>query len=110
MGQKGQTSRRLGTGKPAGREHPAPSQRRLSVFDQLVNDADANLSNLLIGPDWTLWRIDFSRAFRTINSLQKPENLVHCDRQLLQKLKALERSELTSRTKRYLGKGEIALS
>ena len=37
---------------------------KIRVFDQLVYDTDANLTNVLIGEDWKIWRIDFSRAFR----------------------------------------------
>ena len=37
---------------------------RVRVFDQLVYDTDPNLTNVLIGQDWKIWRIDFSRAFR----------------------------------------------
>jgi hypothetical protein len=34
-------------------------------------------------------------------------NLVHCDRQLFEKLKALDGNELTERTKHYLTKDEV---
>ncbi len=36
---------------------------RVRVFDQLVDDTDANLTNVLIGEDWKIWRVDFTRAF-----------------------------------------------
>ena len=62
---------------------------------------------MLIGEDWKLWRIDFSRAFRTYNELQNPKDLVHCERQLFEKLKALNANELTEKTKGYLTKDEV---
>jgi hypothetical protein len=37
---------------------------RIRVFDELVYDRDPNLTNVLIGEDWTVWRVDFSRAFQ----------------------------------------------
>jgi hypothetical protein len=80
---------------------------RVRVFDELVYDTDANLTNVLIGEDWTIWRVDFSRAFRTSKDLRTPKNLVKCDRQLLEKLKALKADELTEKTKRYLTKSEV---
>src|ERR1700756_3424398 len=80
---------------------------RVRVFDELVYDADPNLTNLLIGEDWTVWRVDFSRAFRKNKDLRAPKNLVKCDRELLEKLKALKADELTEKTKRYLNKDEI---
>jgi len=80
---------------------------RVRVFDELVYDTDPNLTNVLIGEDWTIWRIDFSRAFRTLKDLHEPKNLVKCDRQLFEKLKALKADELTEKTKRYLTKAEV---
>jgi hypothetical protein len=80
---------------------------KIRVFDQLVYDTDPNLTNVLIGEDWKLWRIDFTRAFRTFNELQNPNDLMRCDRQLFEKLKALNANELTEKTKGYLTKDEV---
>jgi len=80
---------------------------RIRVFDELVYDTDPNLTNVLIGEDWTLWRVDFSRAFRNYKDLRMPKNLVKCDRQLLEKLKALKGNELAEKTKRYLTQEEV---
>jgi hypothetical protein len=80
---------------------------RIRVFDELVYDIDPNLTNVLIGQDWTVWRIDFSRAFRKNKDLRVPKNLVKCDRQLFEKLKSLKADELTEKTKRYLSKDEV---
>jgi len=80
---------------------------RVRVFDELVYDSDANLTNVLIGPDWQIWRIDFSRAFRTNKDLQKPADLVQCERHLFEKLKELNGSELEEKTRHYLTKEEV---
>ena len=80
---------------------------RMRVFDQLIYDTDANLTNVLIGEDWKLYRVDFTRAFRSYKKLQRPEDLQRCDRQLLEKLKALNRAQLAAATKRYLTKDEV---
>lgn len=80
---------------------------RIRVFDELVYDTDPNLTNVLIGEDWTVWRIDFTRAFRWTKDLRAPKNLVKCDRQLFEKLKALKADELASKTKGYLNKDEV---
>jgi len=80
---------------------------KIRVFDELVYDTDPNLTNVLIGSDWKLWRIDFSRAFRTNHELKNPKNLVRCDRQLFQKLMALNANDLTEKTKSYLTKDEL---
>ena len=80
---------------------------RVRIFDQLIYDTDVNLTNILIGEDWKIWRVDFSRAFRSFKSLQHPEELVRCDRTLLEKLKALDRTQLAAATKGYLSKSEV---
>ena len=80
---------------------------KIRVFDQLVYDSDPNLTNVLIGADWTIWRVDFSRAFRLYKDLRNPGDLVRCDRQLFDKLKALDANEVAEKTKHYLTKDEV---
>lgn len=80
---------------------------RVRVFDELVYDTDPNLTNVLIGEDWTVWRIDFSRAFRKSKDLRVPKNLAKCDRQLFEKLKALKADELEGKTRNYLNKDDV---
>jgi len=67
---------------------------KIRVLDQLVYDTDINLTNVLIGKDWKIWRIDFTRAFRWSKDLRNPKDLVRCDRQLFERLKALDEDEL----------------
>ena len=80
---------------------------KIRVFDQLVSDADPNLTNVLIGENWQIWRIDFSRSFRLNKEPKSPKDLVRCDRQLLEKLKALDGNTLAEKTKHYLTKDEV---
>jgi hypothetical protein len=80
---------------------------KVRVLDQLVYDNDPNLTNVLIGEDWKIWRIDFTRAFRLSKDLRDPKDLVRCDRQLFEKLKALNENELAEKTKHYLTKDEV---
>jgi hypothetical protein len=80
---------------------------KVRVLDQLVYDNDPNLTNVLIGEDWKIWRIDFTRAFRLSKDLRNPGDLVQCDRQLFEKLKALDGNELAEKTKHYLTKDEV---
>jgi hypothetical protein len=81
---------------------------KIRVFDQLVSDSDPNLTNVLIGENWKIWRIDFTRAFRRNRELKTPNELVRCDRHLLEKLKALDANALTEKTKLYLTKEEVS--
>ena len=67
---------------------------KVRVLDQLVYDSDPNLTNVLITDDWKIWRIDFTRAFRLHKELQGVSDLARFDRQLFEKLKALNQDEL----------------
>jgi hypothetical protein len=62
---------------------------------------------VLIGENWQIWRIDFSRAFRLNKEPKSPKDLVRCDRQLLEKLKALDGNTLAEKAKHYLTKDEV---
>jgi len=80
---------------------------RVRVLDQLVYDNDPNLTNVLIGENWKIWRVDFTRAFRLSKDLRDPKDVEHCERQLLEKLKALDGNEVAAKTKGYLTKDEV---
>jgi hypothetical protein len=77
------------------------------VFDQLVYNTDRNVGNLLIDRAWRLWMIDHTRAFRWHRALRSPENLVRCDRDLLERLRRLDEATLERELGRYLGPMEI---
>ncbi len=64
------------------------------VFDQLIYNVDRNMGNLLICKDWRIWAIDHTRAFRTHPSLKSPANVTRCDRQVLERMKQLDRPTL----------------
>jgi len=80
---------------------------KVRVFDELVYDNDPNLTNVLISADWKIWRIDFSRGFRTFHTLRDPNDLVRCNRQMFERLKALNADEFTAKAKTYLTNEEI---
>jgi hypothetical protein len=80
---------------------------RVRVFTQLVFDMDRNLTNLLIGPNWELYMIDFTRAFRLHHQLKAEKDLVKCDRKLLDNLRKLQQSDVEQATSKYLNKSEI---
>ena len=80
---------------------------KIRVLDQLVGDSDINLTNVLIGQNWEIWRIDFTRAFRLNKEPKNPKDLVRCDRHLLEKLKTLDGSAFSEKTHRYLNKDEV---
>jgi hypothetical protein len=81
--------------------------RLMRLFDQLIYNVDRNLGNLLITKDWQLVPIDHTRSFRRHTTLKKPENIVGCDRQVLEGLKRLEHEPLKKLLRDYLSDVEI---
>jgi hypothetical protein len=76
------------------------------VFDQLIYNQDRNLTNLMIDPDWHIWMIDHTRAFRLYATLKEKKNLVKCDRKLLAQLRTLDTQKLNT-LKPYVNDNEI---
>jgi hypothetical protein len=64
------------------------------VFDQLIYNVDRNMGNLLICKTWRVWAIDHTRAFRSQTTLKSAANITRCDRQVLDRLKQLNRDVL----------------
>jgi len=93
--------------------HPPDSETwnrqmyKIRLFDQLVYDSDPNSTNVLIGENWQLWRVDFTRAFRLYRDPPSVKDLDRCDRALFEKLKALETKEVIERTRGYLNNDEV---
>jgi hypothetical protein len=79
---------------------------KILLFNQLVDDTDPNLTNILIGHDWQVWRIDFTRAFRLETKVQLSRDM-RCDKQLFEKLKSLDKIDVASKTKTYLTAAEV---
>jgi hypothetical protein len=93
--------------EPPPAAHWNDQMHRMRVFTALVRDTDRNLTNVLIDPDWKLWMIDFTRAFRLQPTLINEKDLVKCDRDLLAKLKALNKDDVTRVTKDRLRKIDV---
>ena len=77
------------------------------VFDELIYNTDRNPGNLAITHDGKVWMIDHTRAFRTPQQLLHPENLVRCDRRLLETLRELDEDVLTRELGAYVRRVEI---
>jgi hypothetical protein len=77
------------------------------VLDQLIGNIDRNGQNLLITKDWRVWAIDHTRAFRMSQDLKTPANVTRCDRQVLERLKTLDKATLTRELRRYVTPYEI---
>jgi len=77
------------------------------LFDQLIANADRNLTNLLIDKQWTVWMIDHSRAFRTNPAPAVPGNLSKVERRLLGTLRQLNQASLKEAVGDYLEPAQI---
>jgi hypothetical protein len=91
-----------------------PDQKRwnmqlqiMNVFDALVFNTDRNRGNILITPDWKLWMIDHTRAFRRNAFLQKPDALNQFERGPYQKLAGLDEALVRQRLGPYLSSFEM---
>jgi hypothetical protein len=79
------------------------------VFDQLIFNTDRNQGNLLITPEWKLWLIDHTRAFRTAVAMQKKNALPsRIDHEVLAGMKKLTPAQLQQQLGAYLRPEEIS--
>ena len=79
----------------------------MRLFDELIANTDRNLGNILYSKDWRLWAIDHTRAFRKHTSLKRPAQIARCDRQVFERLKALDKDTLKRELGKYLDDGHI---
>ena len=77
------------------------------LFDQLIYNVDRNMGNLIITKDWRVWAIDHTRAFRTHDTLKSPESVTRCDRQVFERLKALDKDTLKREVGTFLDEWQI---
>ena len=99
--------RRAGNVQPARPRSWRDQRHRRRLFDQLIYNADANQSNVLITRDWKIWLIDFTRAFRRHRTLSNPASLVRIEASLLERLRGLSREQIKSRLRDCLTAGEL---
>jgi hypothetical protein len=78
------------------------------LFMQLTWDTDYNnVSNLLIDPNWKIWKIDSSRAFLADKKLRREGTLTSFSRHVLASLEALTREELDQHLGPWLERHQI---
>jgi hypothetical protein len=94
--------------KPPATDEWVNQLNMVRVFDQLIYNTDRNQGNLLITPEWKLWLIDHTRAFRTNRTLLKPDMLRRIDKNLLAALRALKLEDVRREVGPWLRPEEIA--
>jgi hypothetical protein len=78
---------------------------RMKMFDNLIANIDRNAGNLLVDADWNLFLIDHSRAFVTDTKLRN--ELTRVDRELWDRMRALDEPTLTAALGPWLDRGAI---
>ena len=79
----------------------------MHVFDELIANTDRNQGNIIYTKDWRLWLIDHTRAFRKSTELKNPAKITRCDRQVFERLKALDLPTLKKELGKQLDEGQI---
>ena len=82
-------------------------RQNIYIFDNLIYNEDRNIGNILIEPDWKLWMIDHTRAFRRWKELMNPEQVQFAERSLWEKLQALDETEVRAKLKAFLKPPEL---
>jgi hypothetical protein len=87
------------------------------VFDELISNTYRDTSpalylntvwdNLLITRDWTIWLIDHTGAFRTRSELLDLESLTRCPRNVLGRLREMDRELLQRILGKYLSSQQL---
>lgn len=62
---------------------------RVRVFTQLIYDTDPNLGNLIITPQWRVWKVDLTRSFRQFKQIADESKLLAIDQGFYDALKTL---------------------
>ena len=79
----------------------------MRVFDNLIYNTDRTQENMIIDPDWKLWMIDHTRAFRRWENMSSPDDVKQIERGFWEKLQTLDEKEARKRLRPYLTTYEI---
>ncbi len=80
---------------------------RMRLFDELIQNTDRNQGNIMYDENWKVWLIDHTRAFRRTEDLLKPERIKMFDRDLWEKIMALDEEATKKRMKGLLRESEV---
>jgi hypothetical protein len=78
---------------------------RMKMFDNFICNKDRNAGNLLVDDDWNLYLIDHSRAF--IWDKDMAVKMEHIDRELWDKIQALDEAQLTAALGKWVDKDGV---
>lgn len=103
--------RRLRKTMPPDPEKFFNALEEIKVFEHLVYSTslclESDLEDVLITPQWKVWRVDFSEAFVPSPGLIQGCEITRCSRKFYQNLVSLKDKEIRSKMRKYLNKDEI---
>lgn len=103
--------RRLRKTEPPDPENFNNALEEIRVFEYLVYSnslcKEGDLPDILITPEWKVWRVDFSEAFKPLPELIQGCQINRCSKKLYQSLVELKDKEIKSNMKKYLNKEEM---
>jgi hypothetical protein len=80
----------------------------LWLFQTLIADTDyRNLNNVLVDPDFRIYKIDSSRAFRNDGSLSEGHHLTHFSCAVIHRLRKISNEDLKNALGQWLDKAQI---
>jgi len=79
----------------------------MRIWDNLVGNTDRNKGNMVYGPDWNLWLIDHSRAFRNSVDLLEGEKITWCERGVYERLRTVSDEAIRSAIEDQVKPSEI---
>jgi hypothetical protein len=107
-GAMNETARRKRGLQAPNKQYWGKQLQTMHLFDTLIYNMDRNSGNILVGPDWKVWFIDHTRAFRRYEDLKDAKKLVqNCERGLLERLRKLDPDEVKTKLSPYLRPNEI---
>ena len=80
---------------------------RVRVFTQLIYDTDPNLGNLVITPEWRVWKVDLTRSFREFKQLMDESKLLTIDEEFYEALQSMSLDSCQEKLKAQLSGPEI---
>jgi hypothetical protein len=79
----------------------------MHVFDALIANQDRHGENVLVDEQWRLWMIDHTRAFQPLSEITEPGRLTRIERDLMRRLRRLDRESLEASLDPYLETAQI---
>jgi len=79
----------------------------MQLFDALIYNEDRNLGNVLIDPDWDIWMIDHTRAFRVYDEPANLDQVRSVEKGVWLRLTTVPDQEIEDALAPYLGGGQI---